>query len=144
VTTQEAYEKMRAWFTQPGARLAMKPDPTGGCLYHGDQAGSEYPELAGTKCAVGCLIPDALYTPTLEVVGSLAEWEAVMTEDHYYHRAEEINAVGAVWNALGMDDHDKFQFLLAAQQAHDSSDDASMFVSRLDEIAASNNLAVLS
>jgi hypothetical protein len=58
LTAQDAYEKIREYFTRPGAVLARDPDPT---------APSErnfvcsYRTTDGHACAFGCLIPDDLY-----------------------------------------------------------------------------------
>lgn len=52
---QKAYEKIRAHLIEQG-KPAMNP-MTGGCFYRAE---------GGLKCAVGCLISDDAYEPSLE------------------------------------------------------------------------------
>lgn len=52
MTTQEAYELMRAYLTRPGARQAYSPDK-GQCQYETRIEGETH------KCAVGCLLTPA-------------------------------------------------------------------------------------
>ena len=59
MTTQEAYDDIRAYFTRPGAKLAVgssnNPNPFGPpCKYRTED---------GDQCAVGCLIPEAALLP---------------------------------------------------------------------------------
>ncbi|MGQ7794513.1 hypothetical protein ACUN0C_19080 [Faunimonas sp. B44] len=51
---QEAFDFVVRHLFKQGERAVAEG---GGCLYRGPD---------GTKCAVGCLIPDELYTPRLE------------------------------------------------------------------------------
>lgn len=61
MTTQEAYERMRVYFSRPGAKRAITDDPADDdhtlCCYRTED---------GAACAVGCLIPDELYDPAIE------------------------------------------------------------------------------
>lgn len=63
LTPQEAKARILEHFSQDGAQLSRanayaKPHAGGnGCYYRGPN---------GSKCAVGCLIPDSVYRPEME------------------------------------------------------------------------------
>ena len=59
MTTQEAYDDIRAYFTRPGAKLAVSSSST-------NTTPCKYRTEDGDQCAVGCLIPEALYSPRME------------------------------------------------------------------------------
>ncbi len=58
---QEIFNKVATHMAEQGCRstLSDPEQPTASCAYRGD---------GGTKCAIGCLIPDNLYTKKLEGV----------------------------------------------------------------------------
>lgn len=60
LTKQEAYEKIRAWFSRPNAVYGMDPQEAN-CVYRAEQ--DPHSEI---RCAVGCLIPDDIYDPAWE------------------------------------------------------------------------------
>lgn len=62
MTTQEAYERMRVYFSRPGAKRALAP----GHWTDDDEPVCVYRTPDGDACAAGCLIPDELYTPAIE------------------------------------------------------------------------------
>ncbi len=106
MTTQECYEAIRAYFNQPGAVLASTHNS---CRYRTEE---------GAKCAVGCLIPDELYSPALEGSGIDKDWLIS-------HR--EIAEI-----VVGVD----LKFLRSAQVLHDQvAKDARSFVAGLDILA---------
>lgn len=61
MTTQQAYEKMRAWFSKPGRPFGYD-DRLGACQYRG--GGDPHSSI---RCAVGCLIPPRKYDPEIEL-----------------------------------------------------------------------------
>ena len=63
MTTQKAYERIRAWFLRPGAVFGFDREE-GNCVYRG---GSK--PYSRVRCAVGCLIPPKNYTDQLEGMG---------------------------------------------------------------------------
>lgn len=124
MTTQEAYETMRAYFSRPGATYA----------YDDGAAMCQYRTRSGDKCAVGCLIPDELYERRFEdyvaAVGLMSLIEA-----------EENHALFAIFADIDLD------FLVAAQDAHDKNatrDNAniSLFLAELDLVAEYHKLKV--
>lgn len=123
MTTQEAYEKIRAYFSRDGADLAYEAYDDGArkCLYR---------TADGRKCAVGCLIPDELYRPRFE--GNAVDG-IVNTEDA---------ALRELLNGKSVEGARKLTFLVEAQEAHDGSMSVREFIERLDELAAEHNLNV--
>jgi len=61
MTTQEAYERMRAYFSRPGAKRAVTINPDAE-----DDPMCCYRTPEGDACAAGCLIPDEVYDPVIE------------------------------------------------------------------------------
>lgn len=104
-TIPELLAEITAYFSRPGARLARAAD--------GNTC--QYRTAAGLKCAVGCLIPDAEYDPC---------FEDCLLED----------VIIAVPRFDGIDDI-AIEFLMAAQEVHDSSLSVEQFLDRLHHIA---------
>jgi len=59
-TPLEAWQKMRDYFSQPGAKIATNED--GDCLYMTEK---------GNKCAVGCLVDNKDYNPVWDLEGDI-------------------------------------------------------------------------
>src|SRR4051812_610560 len=58
MTDQEIFDKVATHLlTQNAKSLLLEPGQPISCLYRGRE---------GKKCAIGCLIPDELYTPYIE------------------------------------------------------------------------------
>lgn len=134
--TQEAYERIREFFSRPDAQLAKRGD--GGmpaCFYRGDSN-----PASPLRCAVGCLIPDELYVPELdEGLGVVEIRDAAVTDGDEAARAlAEFFEAGT----SGAEADDLWAFLAEAQNAHDSSGDTEEFVKMLNSIAKSHNLEV--
>lgn len=116
MTTQEAYEQIKEFFSQPDAVRGF--DENGmGCVY---RAGED--RLSPIRCAFGCLIPDEMYHPDIEGLGADEAFRWLQRE------GIPIDTI--------MDDVD-LGFICAAQVAHDKSETITEFLERLDEIAAS-------
>lgn len=62
MTTQDAYEAIRAWFLDPTVPYGYA---NGACVYRGDEEAT-----SPIRCAAGCLIPDKDYRPDWEGSGS--------------------------------------------------------------------------
>lgn len=139
MTTQEAYEGIRAHFTQRGQEFgtgisSFNFQPV--CKYRGDGHATDT-----RRCAVGCLIPDDLYHPSME--------------------GEGVRALMASHDALSTYFYDvSLEFLVKAQAIHDSigivdDNDArdpysetysllrELFICRLDELAKAFRLNVV-
>lgn len=131
MTTQEAYEAIRLYWTQPGVQLSkrMLPlaggmgGPTPGCFYRS-------PEHGG-GCAIGCIIPDDIYTPEMDT-DVHGEGTAIDTIIDYYPEVEDL-----------FQDVEQ-QFLIVAQHAHDAGTTKTPedFVARLDQVARDFDLTV--
>jgi hypothetical protein len=133
MTLQEAYEKMRAYFSQPGARLARL----------GKGSTCEYITKDGRQCAVGCLIDQTWLVDNADVnaIGSLACFFEPEEHDDSELAEEFLEQLG-----MTRDDKDSrlVGFLHTAQSAHDSdADDAADFVKHLDTIAVSYGLKLV-
>src|SRR5687768_7605629 len=100
---QQTYEAIRAYFTQPDADFAITTD--GKCKYRTED---------GRGCAVGCLIPPALYKPAMEGRGVQALVVKGMS-DAYQPALEEM-----LLDDAGVDRARALRFLEAAQGAHDN------------------------
>ena len=132
MTTQEAYEAIRDYFSQPGRERAIDPE-SDDCVYKGPK---------GQKCAVGCLIPDNLYSPEFE--GNTLGTLLVLLRDW-----KDSDAQAAEVYALLNDDESKVSFLTEAQRLHDGQGASDMeeveefgpwFVTRLDSLAERHGL----
>lgn len=118
MSTQEAYESIRNYFSRPGAVLAKDGTSTySTCKYRTRQ---------GQACAVGCLIPDDLYRDVLEGYPLDRDWlDRFPSIDEYLR------------------DVDK-KFLRSAQLLHDSvARDAESFLIGLDVVALLFGLEVV-
>lgn len=100
--TQEAYERIRTYFSRPGAELAYSDE--GECCYRTPD---------GNACALGCLLPDELYTAHMEGKNALII----------------IGRNPAVRTFLANVDP---RFLDKAQKHHDNAYDTADFISTLD------------
>lgn len=137
---QDAYEAIREYFTQPGAVRAVSE--SGFCRYRVDDFDPTSP-----ACAIGCLIPNELYHPTVEggSLGSLLN----QIESDDYDNAEVRTALSAIFgNGFSIDNvkgSALFCFLVAAQNKHDRNlgQPVSEFVAELDNLAVAYNLAVV-
>jgi len=117
---QQAYEKIRAHLIQQG-KPALDP-MTRSCFYRTE---------GGLKCAVGCLIDDAVYDETLEDATPLNA-----------SVQQALKASGWVFTLGG------YQFLQELQESHDywdiDSDDGLEFVIRdIDQVALQYKLEVV-
>lgn len=105
-TPQQAYEGMKKYFSRPGAQLAYDDD-AGQCMYR---------TTDNRRCAVGCLIPDALYDESFE--------------------NPSCNDAPSVLQAIGWGaDKALRDFCYEAQTAHDGSSDVGAFLDSLDDLA---------
>lgn len=119
MTDQQAYEKIRAWFTRPNAVFGWDKE-TESCVYRGG-----YKALSRARCAVGCLIPSRRYHSDLEDCdpGIVAR------------EIPELHGVNV-------------SFLEQAQSVHDSlafkgNEYLSDFIERLDRLAKNYKLEVV-
>lgn len=126
MTTEEAYRKIRAYFTRDDAVLA----------YTGTTC--RYRTADGNKCAVGCLIPDELYSQygnKLERAGSL---NGVRDEGLF----ESIPGLKELVNGDDVEGKTKLLFLATAQRLHDftaaehGQGAVALFVAQLDAAVA--------
>lgn len=115
-TTQEAYEKIRAHFAKPGAKLAKSLDQRGQptCYFR-------HPE-DGRPCAVGVLISDKDYCPELENIGAI---HALVSLGHIDTGEVDLN------------------FLWRAQCEHDAAVDAEDFLQRLNKVAEASAESII-
>ncbi len=139
---QAAYERIRAYFTAPGAELGRSTDSRdGACSYRGVNEGRP------VKCAVGCLIPDSEYDPIMDT-GSyvMQEFENSHDEGLDYVATtidttfDDLHAAG-VFSVNG--NSQLADLLSAVQTAHDSSDSTEEFIDTLDRTAVAYGLKVL-
>jgi hypothetical protein len=119
-STQEAYERIRRYFSRPSADLAKSIDLFGStfCEYRKGR------QRNGRACAVGCLIPNELYSTSLEEnsVGQIFSYFPTLKE--YFANVNR-------------------EFLADAQNLHDDkAASAPHFVSLLDDLARDFNLTV--
>lgn len=115
--TQEAYEAIRSYFGRYGAKLAKNGDASSGlCRYLTDD---------GNKCAVGCLIPKALYDDAIENSTINPGW------------LKNNPALAILFKNVDL------RFLRSAQILHDDvAKDARAFVRALDVLALAYGLNV--
>lgn len=140
VTAQDVYERIRAYFSKPGARLARKdvPNPRHDldpefepatilqCSYRMEDA-----DRTVRRCAAGCLLDDEAYYELCIEDAEGEAWEMV---------------AGAFQEALGEFTPEARHFVGDAQSTHDQRDtiDAADFVRRLDIMASGHGLEVVS
>lgn len=85
LTRQQAYDRMREYFARPDAQQAADD---GNCAYRAED---------GSKCAIGCLIPDDLYDPEMEGASTAHlfdrfHWLPFAPDDvEFYRRAQRIH-----------------------------------------------------
>ena len=113
-TPQEAYDKIKAYFSLPDAKLSYTPRGNGNpytsqCYYR-------HPE-DGRKCAVGVLIPDGVADNALGSLTSLL-----------LDRLIEVEKEGTR------------SFLFAVQPLHDNATSVPDFLLALDKLAAEDGL----
>lgn len=114
MTPQEAYDGIRAWFTRPGAVRAVDGGVCGGvCAYRGDRD-----PASPRRCAAGCLLPDELYRPTMEM--------------------QPVDELPVFKKFLGP----AFDFVREAQGRHDCAYTVEGFIERLDALAGEYGLKV--
>ncbi len=101
VTTHLITQGRRSWGLLPDEATARTGEDSTGCLYRGPD---------GTMCAIGCLIPDRLYMPSLERL-SLADLTT----------ASQWNPVWGILVAAGIPREPEVADLLGRlQEIHDS------------------------
>lgn len=137
MTEQEAYNKIRAWFTRPTAKFGYNQNEgderEGMCVYRGNgKAGSR------TRCAVGCVLPNELYSPDMEGMAfgleprSPALRRGVSFEAKFPEAASYIGEAGL--------------FLSMAQEIHDDAANSERslesFIASFDEFAVERGLEV--
>jgi hypothetical protein len=116
MNTQEAYEKIRAWLGRPDA---TKCTDGPNCIYYRGEDGN--------RCAIGALFPEEMVR---EMVGPDFQ--------------DDIQGVCREWSFV-----EKFlqgcdmEFLLSAQQIHDTQPYIEKWVPVLDELAFQYNLEVV-
>jgi hypothetical protein len=153
MTLQQAYNAMRAYFSLPGATLAWDAE-RGSCKYRTSD---------GRACAIGCLIPPALYDPEFDHTGeeqdSDGEWiEFIGGALDYEILTHHANGNGTLADFFGIDTerlHEDrlYEFLRKAQRAHDSAavpdkavlsvgTPATQFITWLDALAEEYGLEV--
>ena len=98
-----AYRKIKEYVSRPDAVLGREDD--GPCYYR-------HPEDPSIRCAVGCLIPNTQYYPSLEGRNALV-------------------ARGTVKVLQGLDP----EYLLEVQQAHDAALTVEDFLEQFEEIS---------
>ena len=118
--TRTAYDTITAYFSQPGAVLAQ--DEYGGACHYRDA----YNPMV--RCAVGCLIPDAIYSEAFEGQGIHALLDEENREGCYAPELAEFFA--------GVE----HEFLDRVQRAHDESKTVEEFLGRLRIIGAEYEL----
>ena len=119
---QEIYDNVRRYFSAPGAKLAFDLD-TGECVYRF----YDEDDHATRCCAFGCLIPDNIYTDSME--GN--PWESV---------AHDYRLEGLIDKNEGVR-----QFMTDVQSLHDSCaqenrEDTATFLAYLDVLALAHGL----
>ena len=132
---QELYEKQRAYFSQPGARLAK--DDEGACQYRVD----DFPDESA--CAVGCLISNEFFIEHMsgnEDTNGSSVWE-LTSQSFWLDLQDELFGE----SFLEEDELDSLcAYLADTQKIHDQEVvDAADFVKSLDEYAAKIGLKVV-
>lgn len=131
MTTQEAYERIREYFSRPGAELGKS-----------DHGSCAYITASGAKCAVGCLIPDEILSKwgnSLNESGSLEGLKDGVVDNygHFFMAFRDIPGLQELLNGEDAEGQRKFDFLSEAQKRHDDSftKTAEQFVAKLDVLA---------
>lgn len=135
---QAIYERVRTFFSQPGAQLSksrFEDDETGtNCYYRWDPETDGHYADAPLRCGIGCDFPDALYDNGMEgtgVAGLFLDYPAVAA--HF-----EVQ----VKDAEGQMSRDVF-WLGELQGIHDGAANVEEFLQGLDVFAESSGLTVV-
>jgi hypothetical protein len=127
--TQEAYEKMRSWFSKPNHGPGYDPD-IGECAYRGVDENH--------RCAVGAILPDKLYKDSFEsggVVNIVTESAAVA---HYFKDVD----ISFLSSAQKIHD-DKYWGLLDSVDGVNEEKFRVNFIASLDNLAGDFGLNVV-
>jgi hypothetical protein len=131
---QDAYAAMRRYFASKPEGEPAKAGNAYTCVYRGENVKENVAngvDFSGRRCAIGCLIPDALYDPKLEACGGVVNLRA------------EGGVIGQrVLDFLGITD-ENISAWSDLQNAHDrSSDEADgpTIAAQLDVAAAALGL----
>ena len=114
MTAQEVFDKVYWHLLRQGRRSMLEHEKGEICAYRGE---------GGTKCAVGCLIPDDAYSPSMEGLGV-----------HQLRRSGDNNPL----TAIGLE---HFYLLRSLQSVHDR-DDPSIWRRQLKRVANAFSLEV--
>lgn len=128
--TQEEYEAIREFFSRPNAVLSRErlpstgPEPQYRCYYR-------HPKDPTVRCAIGCRIPDEAYDPHMDE-GSGGQGLSFDTLTRNYIAISRLFA------------DCNLNFLDEVQMLHDreSTEDATHFVTLLDELARKSGLEI--
>lgn len=137
MTTQEAYEIIRAHFTKPGAELAQidgisDDSPYGGTCFYRENLDPK----SERRCAFGVLIPDEIYHPSMEGTGALGllrQWPILRER------------LGILYTPDFSERNDSSleSFVARAQSTHDCAINVELFIKDLDELAVELGLKVV-
>jgi hypothetical protein len=160
MTAQEAYEKIREWFDPSTRAFDDESLPKFGAEIRRQDGivavTCRYKAEDGSRCAVGCIIPDHLIDMVGRVTGSYSSLMDEVEERmvHDYGGQGRENDWAEVYEILDTDPA-KRSFLSAAQRAHDQTAEEAakrgsdqrtaleLFIARLDLVAAKNGLEVV-
>jgi len=118
-TKQQTFDIVVKGLAAQGFEQAKDPHAWGSCMYRDDK---------GRKCAAGQFIPDELYDPEIEFMGSIG---CLITSSPVYH-----------WYVdSGLADHDR-ELLIDLQAAHDTADDPQHVKLLLREVAFTHELTL--
>lgn len=109
MTLQAIYDRVKTHLLTQMQQSRNEPEQgmTGKCMYRG---------VDGLKCAVGCLIPDALYSPDLDNA------PAQSTSIHSFRPVQQVLVRAGVMpaEAVGSICHPYMRLLVDLQPVHDS------------------------
>lgn len=118
-TKQETFNLVVKGLAAQGFERAKGPYKDSSCMYRDDK---------GRKCAVGQLVPDEIYDPEMEVMGSIG-WLSI--HNPLYH-----------WYVdSGLVDHDE-DLLINLQAAHDGATGPTQVKIRLRVVAHDHELTI--
>jgi hypothetical protein len=115
MNNQEIFDKVVTHLITQGvpSRIQMQDSDTAVCMYRGD---------AGTKCAIGCLIPDDLYDPVLESRSVRSFYGMSVGHSDFHMTREQFAKFQAVTKSiverLGIESSQE-AFLAELQHTHD-------------------------
>lgn len=122
MTNQQAYQRVRFWFSRPNARYGMGMDE--GCVYRAHTNANSL-----IKCAVGCLIPNNIYA-NIQTLHPDIEFLSLYDMSNLVPDLQEVD----------------LEFLKKLQSMHDScarqNRPMSFFIRRLDALARRYELVV--